>query len=169
MHASIDSYSAQHDDARGEICQSCKIIDAAKNNGTEQTAKFIDSMARLLRKHSLPVVDHPQQPPQQFRLVDGDTAIHGREKCQGEPPMEMALDISEEFHYHTSPSHNLPDSFLGHLSTDAGFDLGHLAVVMPDDDISSYWNDFTGSFQEGTNQSNFDWESIFKDLDSSFP
>lgn len=168
MHVSIDSRSTLHDDARREICQSFKIIDAAKVNGTEQTAKFIDSMVRLLRKHSLPVTSHQQQPPQQPRVVDSNAGIHAKEQRPGEPPMEMALDMSEEFQYHTSPSHNLPDSFLGQLSTNAGFDLSDPAGVMSDDDISSYWNDFTGSFQDGTNQSNFDWESIFRDLDCSF-
>lgn len=161
----LNPLSPQHEKQREEVYKSFKIIEEAKNE-SETTAKYVNSLIHILRKYNVPPLNSvPNQ--QQQHLAGG-----GAEKqSQAIPREEMALDIPEALGYSECGQIAFPAASHSQFRVSDG--LGPvMAVDGPvhegGDDLSSYWNDFTQSFEQGIDINSFDWDNIFLELDSPF-
>jgi hypothetical protein len=160
MDLCVNPLSPQYEKQREEVYKAFKIIEEAKNE-SETTGKFVDSLVHILRKYNVSPLK--SVPNQQQQPAAGGAGAGGEE--------QMALDIPEAPGYNEYGEIAFPrashDQF--GVSDVLGLDMAAEGPLNEGgDDFSSYWNDFTQSFEQGVDRNSFDWDSIFLELDSSF-
>ncbi|KAH8901375.1 hypothetical protein GQ53DRAFT_835202 [Thozetella sp. PMI_491] len=165
MDVTLNPLSPQYLQQREEVCKAFKIIEEAKN-GSEASAKFVNSLVHVLRKNNL---NPPRSIPSHLEPPMEGSGVGT--VSQGSPQKETLLGGLEGSGYEQYSEVVSTGSYLGQFEPFRDADLTMASEGSPidvEDDLSSYWAGFTRSFEQGTDTSNFDWDSIFLELDSSF-
>lgn len=165
----VNPSSPNYEKQREEIRRSFKIIENAKNV-SETTSKSVDSLVQVLQKYNDAPLN-PDRGPQQQRGISSSAAAATKGVQQSQ---QIALE---------GQALNVPDA-AGDEDSEipfAGGSPGRHGIIesqdiaMPtagplneaDDDFSSYWTEFTQSFEQGIDVNSIDWDSLFLELDSS--
>lgn len=138
--------SPQQEKQRGEIADAIRLLEEAKNE-SETTAKFLDSLMHVLRKHQV----LPLRPAAQQSLKAGF----------GKAQLSM---FSRSFSTQPTPTASL--SLLE--NHDASSTNGHNDGFASGEDLSSYFNELAQEFEQGVDVGSFDWNSVFSGFDSVF-
>lgn len=147
---------------QGELADAMRILEEARHE-SETTAKFLDSLLLILRKHKVtpPCRDEPQPVSTRTRMEESSTAASG-----------VGSDNATASHDPHTSSNTMPipltapSSVLG--STECGSDDIFGDGLVNGDDMSSYFNDLAQTFEQGIDIANFDWSDIFAGAESSF-
>jgi hypothetical protein len=144
--------SPQQEKHRGEIADAIRLLEEAKNE-SKTTAKFLDSLMHVLRKHQvLPLRPAGQQPLKaglgkaQLSMIPGGAMVSSTFSTQ--PTPTASLSVLEN---HDASSTN---------SCNDGFASG--------EGLSSYFNELAQEFEQGVDVGSFDWNSVFSGFDSVF-
>lgn len=164
MDLTANPSSASYQQQKEDIYKSFSIIEEAKKQ-SETTGKFVDSIINVLRKWNV-----PQRPASEGRSTGAGS---GQRQQQSKAPHHIEVPFgmtappgnrqNDQMRFPAAP-HNLQGAG---ESTDPFTS----AEVPPSEgavDLSSYWHDFTQSFEQGIDVNSFDWDNIFLELDSSF-
>ncbi|KUJ06325.1 uncharacterized protein LY89DRAFT_726634 [Mollisia scopiformis] len=148
MDICTNPLSPQNEQQREEVYKSFQIIQEAQNE-SQTTAKIVGSLVHILQKYNQQPLDSTHQQPRAPAQTD------------------MALDVSQ------APGYSECGAIVPPMSSYIGVtDSLNIAEDGPPneggDDLSSYWNNFTQSFEQGIDVNSFDWDNIFLELDSSF-
>lgn len=159
MDLCVNKSPSQHERQRAEVAEAFRVLENAKNE-SKTTAKFVDSLMHILRKHKVP-------PPQ---IASTQWLRPGSSIEQPQTPFGGELAIKP---YSTqSRSETNGASLWGCSSGVAGANNNNDVNMATDEsfndeDLSLYLNELTQSFEQGNDVVNFDWENIFSGFESS--
>ncbi|KAL6720804.1 hypothetical protein ACLMJK_002729 [Lecanora helva] len=144
----------QQEKQQGEIADALRILEEARHD-SETAAKVLEALMHTLRKHK---VAPPRHADKQSRDPNAD---NGWPQDKPNEPTIYHAPTSQPIGETVMTPLSIPSSGVGGASECGSYD----SRAADGDDISSYFNDFAQSFEQG---GTLDWNSIFADLDSSF-
>ncbi|GAD96578.1 hypothetical protein NECHADRAFT_47622 [Paecilomyces variotii No. 5] len=161
MDLCVNPLSSQYEMQRKEVLNAFKVLGEAKSL-SEIIAKSVDSLVHILQKYNAtPPNPVPTQQPQ---FATGDGRLQ-----QSEPVAHTGMDLGNPGGYGHSDVPYSGSSVSQSEINDLDLDMMASGQLHKDgDDLSSFWNDLTQNFEQGTEVGNFDWDNIFLELDSSF-
>jgi len=144
--------SPQQEKQRGEIADAIRLLEEAKNE-SGPTAKFLDSLMHVLRKHQgLPL-----------RPAGQPTLKAGLGKAQLSTISAGAMFPS------TLSTQQIPTASLSVLGNhEASGTNSYNDGFTSGEDLSSYFNELAQEFEQGVDVGSFDWNSVFSGFDSVF-
>ncbi|KAJ9604912.1 hypothetical protein H2200_010301 [Cladophialophora chaetospira] len=166
MDLCVNPTSPHSDKQRDEVRKSFQIIEAV-HDMSETAGNSVHSLLHLLRQHNVaPLRAVPAQEPQTTTV---DSSNISEQQSQATPFTAMTFNTSERLS--NLEEIVLPAAPQGQREVNDSFDLA-MATEEPlneaGEDLTSYWTDFTQSFEQGIDFNNFDWDKIFSELDPAF-
>lgn len=144
--------SPHHESHRGELAQAFRMLEDAKNE-SPTAARFLDSLVHVFRKHKI----SPPKPAAQPHLVPHIPTAS---------PLSAPHDSGSHL-YSVSTSAPIPTVLSDMLAGNRGSTTGKTNEGVSNEEDWSYMNDFVQGIEQGT-LDNFDWDSVFLGLNTSF-
>jgi hypothetical protein len=160
MDLCMNKSSSRHEEQQVEVMKAFRILDEAKNE-SETVARFVDSLMHILRKHKV----SPPKPALNKQFQPGG----GSEQLETASAREVTDDtLATQSHTEDTgvPLGGPSSSMLG-VNGDSDFNMV-ADGPLNGQDLSSYFDELAQDFEQGVEVGNFDWDSIFSELDSSF-
>ena len=142
----------------GEVASAFRIVQDARNF-SPTAVKLLDSLTQVLRKHHV----SPPKVDSQPRAKPEDGSDGGSVSASATELRPVSATEESQTSWAATASNNPGSSA---MNGDSAFDI---AKRFTSEDFSlSYFGDLEQDLEQSTQLNNFDWESIFMELNSSF-
>ncbi|KAF2109037.1 hypothetical protein BDV96DRAFT_605125 [Lophiotrema nucula] len=166
MDLCVNRSAPGHEQRRSEVAEAFRILEDAKNE-SEMTARFVDSLMHILRKHKMV---SPQSTCQSTNNSNITTLTSKPPLLSSTTTEYIQPTLSEGYRVASEILQAPPTNAIAALDGSGNGANTHVPAynTIPNPEDLPYFSEFTAGFAFGVDPGSFDWNNILSDLGTSF-